>query len=348
MTDQSSSGKTIRLAFLGDVMLGRCVNEEIPHHPPSYFWGDTLPLLQACDAVFANLECAVTTHQYPWSGTPKVFHFRADPEAVEVLRVANIQCVSLANNHILDFEEEGLLDTIKYLDRAGIAHAGAGRNLVEAQAPVMVDVQGLKIGFMACTDNEPAFASIEARPGTCYQEINLKSETMIRLGHEVAALREAGAAFIVLSLHWGPNMVQAPPPRFQTFARSVILHGVDLIHGHSAHVFQGIEFCNHGLIMYDTGDFLDDYAVDPHLRNDWSFVFMLELQNGAMTRIQAVPVRLGYARTSLATGEEAKAICTRMQRLCQPFGTQADITENGLEFSRIGRPERVRCHPGPV
>ncbi|HEY9686261.1 MAG TPA: CapA family protein [Coleofasciculaceae cyanobacterium] len=347
MTDKTPNGKTVRLAFLGDVMLGRCVNEEMPHHPPSYFWGDTLPLLQDTDAVFANLECAVTTHTRPWFRTPKVFHFRADPEAVEVLRVANIRCVSLANNHILDFEEEGLLDTLKHLDRAGIVHAGAGRHLAEAQAPVIVEVQGLKIGFLACTDNEPAFAATEAHPGTCYQEINLKSETMIRLGHEVAALREAGAAFIVLSLHWGPNMVQAPPPRFQTFARSAILHGVDLIHGHSAHVFQGIEFCNHGLILYDTGDFLDDYAVDPQLRNDWSFIFMIELKDGAMKHVQALPVRLGYACTNLATGEEAQAIRARMQRLCQPFGTQSDMTENGLEFTRIGRHEPVKCHPGP-
>ncbi|HBY94419.1 MAG TPA: poly-gamma-glutamate biosynthesis protein, partial [Chloroflexi bacterium] len=99
------------LALVGDVMLGRGVAMEIERRPPESFWGDTLPMLRGADLVIGGLECAITTHRIPWTRTPKVFHFRAPPKAVDVLLASGIRCVPLANNHTLDFEEQGLLDT---------------------------------------------------------------------------------------------------------------------------------------------------------------------------------------------------------------------------------------------
>ena len=126
------------LALVGDVMLGRGVADEIPHRHPASFWGDTLPLLRQADVLIAGLECAITMHPVPWIRTPKVFHFRAPPQAVEVLGAAGVRVVALANNHTLDFEVQGLLDTLAYLDAAGIAHAGAGRNLAAARQSAVV------------------------------------------------------------------------------------------------------------------------------------------------------------------------------------------------------------------
>ncbi len=322
------------IALLGDIMLGRGVNQEISHRSPEYFWGTTLPVLQSTNAVFANLECTITSHTQPWSRTLKVFHFRADPPATDVLKVANIQCVSLANNHSLDFEEQGLLDTIKYLNQAGIAHAGAGANLEQSRSPAMVEVEGLKIAFIAATDNEPDFAASKDRPGTNYIGINLEPNTLSHLEEDIQRAKASGAQFIILSLHWGPNMVQAPPAHFRSFAQAAIDMGVDVIHGHSAHLFQGIEFYKNGVIFYDTGDYLDDYSVDPELRNDWSFIFLLELKGRKIHKVKARPVRLGYAQTNLAKDKESHAIMARMQKLCEPFGTTTQITADGMTFSR--------------
>ena len=86
-------------------MLGRRVDAEIPHRTPESFWGTTLPILRSCDAVTANLECAITTFKQRWVKTPKLFYFGVRPAATSILRVANVRCVSLANNHILDFCE---------------------------------------------------------------------------------------------------------------------------------------------------------------------------------------------------------------------------------------------------
>ena len=130
------------LNLAGDVMLGRGVNEALAELRPEEVWGDMLPLLLEGDLRIVNLECAITTHKRPWTRTPKVFHFRADPRAVEVLSAARIDAVSLANNHTLDFEERGLLDTIAHLRAAGIAWAGAGANAEEASRPAILEAGG--------------------------------------------------------------------------------------------------------------------------------------------------------------------------------------------------------------
>jgi poly-gamma-glutamate capsule biosynthesis protein CapA/YwtB (metallophosphatase superfamily) len=322
----------VNLALIGDVMLGRGVNQEIPYRPPESFWGGTLSLLCAADAVIANLECAITEHPEPWQRTPKLFHFRADPAAVQVLQAANIQWVSLANNHTLDFEEKGLLDTVQYLDQAGIHYAGAGRNLHEAVKPTLMDIAGLKIGLIALTDNEPPFAASPDHPGTYYLEIHTDSLTLARIQSLVDLLHQEGAELIVLSAHWGPNMVLSPPPQFRSFAHAVIDCGVDLFYGHSAHLCQGVEVYHQGLILYNTGDFLDDYAVDPILRNDWSFIFLVEIDIRGLRRLRMLPVHLSYARVDLAHGDEFIAIRQRMQSLCAPFNTPVSETSEGLEI----------------
>lgn len=321
----------ITLAFVGDVMLGRGVNEEILfRNDPAYFWGTTLPVLRSADIVIANLECAITTHKTIWQEAPKAFYFRADPRALDVLKAGNVKCVALANNHSLDFEEEGLIDTLHYLDSAGIHHAGAGRNLAEARAPAVIDVGGLKVGFLSATDNEPAFAA-NRHPGTNYFEITTEPATLGALEEAVVKAKTAGAVLVILSLHWGPNMVASPPGRFRRFAHAVLDLGVNIIHGHSAHIFQAVEVNRGNLIMYDTGDFLDDYAVDPVLRNDWSFVFVVETEESKIKKLKMIPVRLDFAQTNLAVGEEFEEVRDRMKSLCRGFDTQVLDIPEGLE-----------------
>ncbi len=97
----------LTLALIGDVMLGRGVDAALKSMRPQDMWGDVLPHLLQADLRIANLECALTAHTQPWTRTWKMFHFRADPDAVRFLQAARIDACSLANNHILDFEEHG-------------------------------------------------------------------------------------------------------------------------------------------------------------------------------------------------------------------------------------------------
>jgi poly-gamma-glutamate synthesis protein (capsule biosynthesis protein) len=315
-------------------MLGRLVNEDIPRVPPVSIWGTTGETLHKADAVIANLECAITTRIQRWSKTPKTFHFRADPIAVDVLKAGNIRCVSLANNHTLDYREEGLLDTLDHLDSAGIAHAGAGRNLEEAMRPAIVETDGLKVAVISLTDNEPAFAATARGPGTFYWPIRSLPTKLGPVATSARQARRAGAQLVVLATHWGPNMVTSPCDEFCLFGHKAIEQGVDVVYGHSAHVFHGVERYRNGLVLYDTGDFVDDYMVDPDLRNDWSFIFLVEVEHGgSVTRLRMLPVRLNRGRVDLATGGEADAIAARMESLCAAFGTLASQTPDGLEVA---------------
>jgi poly-gamma-glutamate synthesis protein (capsule biosynthesis protein) len=323
----------VTIAFIGDVMLGRGVNELIGVNPPDSFWGDVLPVLRQADAVVANLECAITALTEPWGETAKVFHFRARPEAAAVLQAANVQCVSLANNHTLDFRRAGLLETLSHLEGAGIPCAGAGLDLDAARAVAVIDAGELRLGMAAFTDNEPPFAAAAGRPGTSYLEIGTAPEAQERVEAAVGDARRAGADLVVLSLHWGPNMVTSPPPHFREFARAAVESGADVIYGHSAHVFQGIEVYRGRPILYDTGDFLDDYAVDKVLRNDWSFVFLLDLDGTRMRRLRLRPVRLTYGAVNLAAGAELEAIRARMRTLCGEFETPLKDTAEGFEIT---------------
>ena len=125
----------------------------------------------------------------------------------------------------------------------------------------------------------------------------------------------------MFSNHWGANFVERPAPDFRRFARRVIELGADVFYGHSAHLCQGIEIHQGKPILYDTGDFIDDYAVDPVLRNDHSCLFKLMFDQGRLQRIELVPVRLDIARVTLARGEDFEAIAVRMERLCGELGT---------------------------
>ncbi|CAG0989427.1 partial putative polyglutamine synthesis accessory protein, partial [Anaerolineae bacterium] len=125
----------MKFLFVGDVMLGRLVNDILQERPPAYPWGDNLPIFRDADIRICNLECVISDRGTPWTITPKVFHFRSDARNVKTLKIAGINVVSLANNHALDYGYQALFDMLKILDNAGIHRAGAGINFDEACRP---------------------------------------------------------------------------------------------------------------------------------------------------------------------------------------------------------------------
>lgn len=326
----------LTLAFVGDVMLGRGVDAALKHMQPHAMWGDVLPHLLQADLRIANLECALTRHAQPWTRSWKLYHFRADPSAVRFLQAAHIDACSLANNHILDFEARGLRDTIQTLHAAGIRHAGAGLDIEEAAAAALLGVNGpspCRVALLAFTDNQPDFAADESLPGTHYLDVSLQTETLARVAHAITRARAQGADWVVFSNHWGANFVERPAAEFRLFAQRVIELGADVYYGHSAHLCQGIEIHRGRPILYDTGDFIDDYAVDPLLRNDYSCLFRLMFEHGQLQRIELIPVTLDVAQVRLARGEDFTAIAARMQRLCAELGTPLERQTDRLIYT---------------
>jgi poly-gamma-glutamate capsule biosynthesis protein CapA/YwtB (metallophosphatase superfamily) len=306
--------------LVGDVMLGRFVNAVLQHIPPSFPWGDTLPRILGADWRACNLECVISDRR-PAVLPAKAFHFRSDARNVAVLQAAHIDAVSIANNHVLDFGPEAMLDMLDILDQAGIAHAGAGRDLEEARRPaVKTAADGTRIGFVACTDNEPGWEAGENRPGVFHIVADPCDERAIAL---LGLIRDGRPRVdcLVASLHWGPNWGHEPPRGHRPLARAVIDAGADVVFGHSCHAFRGIEIYRERPIIYCAGDFIDDYAVDPIERNDQSFLYTIDVEEGRPRRISLEPTMIKGFRARLARNDEAGAILDKMSSLSSPFGS---------------------------
>lgn len=313
---------TLVLGLTGDVMVGRNVNDAMNNQGTRYIWGDLLPILRATDLNIINLEAALTRHNQT---VPKTFHFKADPQNVSALKDANIHLVNLANNHVLDYGEEGLLETLEILRSAGILFVGAGKNSREAARPVILTAKGLSIGVLGFTDNEPRWKAGTSKPGVNYIDIAQKNDREFALSCIREAKKEAD--FIVVSIHWGPNLKATPGQLYTTFAQAMIDCGASLVHGHSAHNFQGIERRGPKLIFYDTGDFVDDYMVHPELKNDHSFFFRVTVDKGGIKSAKLLPVLISHCQVNLAKGKQASWSLQRMQTLSSAFATT--ISDDG-------------------
>jgi poly-gamma-glutamate synthesis protein (capsule biosynthesis protein) len=304
----------VRLAFVGDLMLGRKVSAQlVAGKPPAAFWGDVRLQCLACDAVIGNLEAPITATERRWRGI-KSFRFCADPRAVEILAAGNVKCVSLANNHILDCAHEGLIDTRRHLAKAGIACAGAGKNFSEAMAPAVFRARNLNVGFVSITNTMWPFAARAAKPGSAFVPIRTNRATLDLLDARVAELRKRGADLLILSVHWGPNLRPWPPRRYRRFAHAMIELGFDIVHGHSAHLLQAVEFYRTGLILYDTGDFIEDFWVFPGIRTDRSCLFIVEYAGARPPSLRLLPVSLTPGEVNIARGHEAESILQTMLR----------------------------------
>jgi poly-gamma-glutamate capsule biosynthesis protein CapA/YwtB (metallophosphatase superfamily) len=298
----------VQLALAGDTMLGRKVAERIASEGPDGLVADEIvALTQAADLFVLNLECCISERGTPWPDPRKPFFFRAPPAATVVLNRLGVDCVTLANNHALDFGAEALLDTLEHLETAGIKWVGAGRDLDEARRPAVLDADGFRLAVLGGSDHPAAFAARPDSPGIAYG-----------LDWLAAAMNGLDADAVLVTPHWGPNMIAAPRPHVLRAAAALRAAGATLIAGHSAHVFHGVE---RGA-LYDLGDFLDDYAVDSKLRNDLGLLFLVTLDHDGPKRLEAVPLKLEYCYTRLADGDDAAWIRRRFRQACAALGTE--------------------------
>ncbi|MDY6764332.1 MAG: CapA family protein [Halobacteria archaeon] len=328
MSDSATLGLT------GDVMLGRLVNrkQKRTERGVEHVWGSLLDELKRLDGLLINLECCLSKRGEKWTKTYRPFHFRADPEwAVPALKKAGVEWANLANNHLMDYGEVALLDTLDNLSEVGIDHSGAGEDIKDAFQPAFVSVDGLDIGFLSLTDNTPEYSAGPNCPGIAHAEIDKgDDETRSRVDQTLSEIHERNPDLVVASLHWGPNMREAPSDEFQDFAHWLVEKGVDLIHGHSAHIFQGVEVYDGSLVLYDTGDFVDDYKVDEELRNDRSFLFKIKVNGGEINELRLLPTEIYDFAVHEADGHAAEWSRSRMRRLSEAFGTQ--FTQDGEEL----------------
>jgi Bacterial capsule synthesis protein PGA_cap len=335
----------IAIGLLGDVMLGRMVAAALERQPPETLWAPELrELARSLDLVVCNLECCISSRGRPTSlieGKP--FFFRGPPAAVDALKGMNIRAVGLANNHALDFGEQALEDTLELLHRAGIATAGAGLGLDAARSPAVVSAGGARVGLMAVTDHPVEYAAGPGRSGVALA--NMREEPPSWLLERVAAARERCDILIAFP-HWGPNMTTRPARWQRRAASGLRAAGADLVAGHSAHVFHGVAW-NDGPVLFDLGDVLDDYMVDPKLRNDLGVLAIWRPHTEQ--QLELVGLRLEYCHTRLAEGADADWIAARLERACSGLGTAVTrAAEQRFTLTPIREQEPPRSTAGTV
>jgi poly-gamma-glutamate capsule biosynthesis protein CapA/YwtB (metallophosphatase superfamily) len=316
----------MQIALTGDVMLGRLVDQYVIRNQligPEKIWSDVLPLMLKADRRLINLECVISDQGREWKPDSKAFHFRAHPRAIDFLRAAKIDCATLANNHVLDYGTDALLECLALLDQAGIKRTGAGASLSEALTPAVVDVPQGRLGVVSLTDSEPEWEAGEKKPGIHYIAYDAKGLVEPYRSRLALVLKQAHrqADLVMVSAHVGPNW-GPPSVAMRALAHQIIDLGADLYWGHSNHTPQGIEIHKGKAILYSAGDFIDDYAVDPAEHNDLSFLFIVELERGRIARVVLHTLCIEDLYVRLAKDQEIAFLQRTMQAKCASFGSR--------------------------
>ena len=315
---------TVTLGLAGDTMLGRSVAEGLSSGSPEDLVSrGVLDVAREADLFVLNLECCISERGEPWPAPGKPFFFRAPPVAVEALVHLGVDCVTVANNHALDYGETALLDTLHLLRSANIACVGAGPDVAAARAPAVIRSDGFRLAVLGVTDHPEDFAARPGRAGVAFADLPKEVPAWLL---EVVEGAASDADAVLVTPHWGPNMAAEPVDHVRAAAQALVAAGATLVAGHSAHVLQGVQ----GRVLFDVGGFIDDYAVDPILRNDLGLLFLVTLDRAGPSRIEAVPLALDFCFTRIATGDEAAWIGRRLRQACAGFGT--DVTDEDGRF----------------
>jgi poly-gamma-glutamate capsule biosynthesis protein CapA/YwtB (metallophosphatase superfamily) len=368
----------VTLFLCGDVMLGRGVDQILPHpgdpalregymrdaggyielaervNGPiprpvdvTWPWGEALQVLDDADPELRiiNLETAITRSDAFAVG--KAVHYRMSPANLGCLAVARPDVCVLANNHVLDFGVPGLLETLDELSAGGLTFAGAGGDLGEARRPAEAAMAGggrvLVLAVAMASSGVPAgWAAAGGRPGVAFFDGPSPAAADEVVGR-VRRHRRPGD-LVVVSVHWGSNWGDEIPREQIRFAHTLIDGGVDLVHGHSSHHPRPLEVYRDRLILYGCGDLINDYeGISGHerYRGDLRLLYLATLarHTGALIGLRMVPLQARRLRLEHVSFADADGLARRMDRISRPFGV-------GIGRGPDGTLE-LRHRPGP-
>jgi poly-gamma-glutamate capsule biosynthesis protein CapA/YwtB (metallophosphatase superfamily) len=361
------SAAPVSLLLTGDVMIGRGIDQLMPtpcapqlYEPYvqdardyvrlaedasgpiarpvhfDYVWGEALAQIERQGPALriVNLETAVTTSDTAWPG--KGIHYRMHPAHMGCLQAARIDACALANNHVLDWDRTGLIETLDTLRAAGIATAGAGADAAQAAAPAVLQIpKGPRVLLFSCaleTSGVPsAWRATATRSGVDLLPA-LGARTLQALADQVESARQAGD-IVIVSLHWSGNWGHAIGADERAFARGLVEAGVDLVHGHSSHHAKAFEIHRDRLILYGCGDFINDYeGIGGHeaWRGDLAPAYFVTLDGGRLQSLRVALFKSNRLRLQAASMQDCAWWRDTLNRECAPLGTAYVLQADGM------------------
>ena len=254
--------RTAHIRAVGDVMAHQHQLDLALRADGSYDFSEQMdwvkPSLRAADYTIANLETVIMPNR-AYTGYPT---FNTPPELLDTLRDAGVDFLTLANNHMLDGGFDGLVSTVDAVEAAGFDHAGAYRTPEEAGIPTIIEINGIRVGFLCYTETANANEKSNRRA----REYGLSLTRYHNCEREIEALRAEGVDFVICLMHWGTEYKREPGSTEREMAKKLAAAGADMIIGSHPHVVQGIETITVGenessrtaVVAWSLGNFLSN------------------------------------------------------------------------------------------
>lgn len=293
--------RTFTVTVAGDTTLGStdelrkrddCFENVAAEKGYGWFFSGLQTLFSSDDLTLVNFEGTLTEQTQK---KEKTFNFKGPAEYTEILTLGSVEAVNIANNHTIDYGEQGRTDTIANLEAAGLIVSGNGQLGI-------FEKDGVKVGMT----------------GYCFPYKDSKKD----ITGDVRALREAGCQIVIASFHWGSEYREDFTAEQRSIGRAAIRAGADIVVGHHPHIVQGVEAYDDTYILYSLGNLVFGGNVDPDDRDALAarLTFTVYEDHADAPELTLVPLRLTELsdgtdyRPVLAEGEEAERIVNRVLR----------------------------------
>lgn len=323
-TDGKEKRPDIRVTVIGDTMLDASARPVLQQQGYDYAFAGSHHLYAESEIVLANLEGPLTSRG---KKAEKRYTFRSPSEKVAAaLKTAGVNAVTLANNHMLDYGEEGLADTMQALDRAGIGHFGAGMDLPEARAPYIATVGGVRIGMLGYSLTFPEeFWATESRAGTAFGRRQAIMEDVAELKKRVD--------LVLVSFHWGQEGKTVLRPYQEELAHSAIDAGADAVIGHHPHIAQAVEKYRGKAIIYSLGNFVFGSYSN---RVQYGLIGEFTIHNNKISALRVTPVDVNNFRIQFRpvalSGAALEGAVKQLQSLSSLRHTELERDGNVLKL----------------
>jgi poly-gamma-glutamate capsule biosynthesis protein CapA/YwtB (metallophosphatase superfamily) len=320
--------RTHTALFCGDFILGRHLNLAL-RDPATRVrvLGDLEAVLSRVDLVIANAEGVISGGgAFEDKGESRPYLYRAHPDAIELIREAGIDLLTVGNNHAGDYGRAALLEMLDRISAAGLGYAGAGTNLEDALTPVYRRIDDTVVALVgADLTYTKRYAANADSAGTLYlgEPSEKRNGRIVDTLARVLERARAHAHVVVFSPHWGKGMATEPTPAMRTLASALIEAGYDGIFGHSSHIYQGVEIIAGKPVVYDSGNFVVDW--EPEDENHRAFVWEASFDRRGFGSLIGRPLRLRENHTAVAENEVGAELLETLRDRSLALGSKVEL-----------------------